>query len=216
MKISMINGSPKAGNSISGLLLEYLMPFMEGNEVAIYDVCKADFSVIQFSQILSSEVLIFAFPLYVDSINSCLLRFLAALENRGFRNDNIVVYCMINNGFYEGWQNRVAAEIMQNWCKAAGLTYGQTLGIGAGEMLPFLNDVPLGHGPNKNLGIALQEFSRNIVSLNPAEDLFISPNLPRFFWKIASTFSFWYPQAKKNGVKRRRLKEKADCRKSAH
>lgn len=211
MKISIINGSPKASKSISQLLIEYLIPFIGGNETAIYNVCKMELSEMQFSQIQNTDVLVFAFPLYIDSINSRLLRFLAELENRGFRKNNIAVYCMINNGFYEGRQNRTAAEIMKNWCRAAGLTYGQTLGIGAGEMLPFLKNIPLGQGSNKNIGAALQELSRNIVSLHPGEDLFISPNVPRFLWKIASSYGFWYPKAKKNGLNRKRLKEKPGC-----
>lgn len=210
MKICIINGSPKAGKSTSELLIEYLIPFIKRNEVVTYNVCKTNFSETQFAQIQSSEVLIFVFPLYIDSINSYLLRFLIELEKRGFNNRNINIYCIINNGFYEGWQNHVAADIMKNWCKSSGLTYGQTLGIGAGEMLPFFKDVPLGHGPNKSLGIALQELSRNILSLNQGEDLLISPNWPRFFWKIASSFGFWYPRAKKNGLKR--LKDKVKTR----
>ena len=102
MKICIINGSPKTGKSISELLIGYLMQFIKGNEVVTYNICKTGFSKIQFSQIQNSDVLIFAFPLYIDSINSCLLRFLAWLEKRGFENNNIVVYCIINNGFYEG------------------------------------------------------------------------------------------------------------------
>ncbi len=210
MKICIINGSPKAIKSTSELLIGYLMPFIKGNEIITYNVCKMDFSKALFSKIQSSEVLIFAFPLYIDSIHSQLLRFLIELQKRGFRNKNINVYCIINNGFYEGRQNHVAADIMQNWCKATGLTYGQTLGTGAGEMLPFLKDVPLGHGPNKNIGIALQKLSQNILSLNKGENVFISPNWPRFLWKIAASLCFWYPRAKKNGLKRKELKDKAN------
>lgn len=69
MKICIINGSPKKSKSVSELLIEYLMPFVKGNEVVTYNVCRTDFSKTQFSQIQSSEVLIFVFPLYVDSIN---------------------------------------------------------------------------------------------------------------------------------------------------
>lgn len=210
MKICIINGSPKESKSTSELLIGYLMPFIKGNEIITYNVCKTDFSKTQFSQIQSSEVLIFAFPLYIDSINSLLLRFLIELQKREFRNKNINVYCIINNGFYEGRQNHVAADIMKNWCKAAGLIYGQTLGVGAGEMLPFLKDIPLGYGPNKNIGIALQKLSQNILSLNQGEDLFIAPNWPRFLWKIQASLCFWYPRAKKNGLKREELKDKAD------
>ena len=210
MKICIINGSPKESKSTSELLIGYLMPFIKGNEIITYNVCKTDFSKTQFSQIQSSEVLIFAFPLYIDSINSLLLRFLIELQKREFRNKNINVYCIINNGFYEGRQNHVAADIMKNWCKAAGLIYGQTLGVGAGEMLPFLKDIPLGYGPNKNIGIALQKLSQNILSLNQGEDLFIAPNWPRFLWKIQASLCFWYPRAKKNGLKREELKDKAN------
>ncbi len=209
MKICIINGSPKESKSTSELLIGYLMPFIKGNEIITYNVCKTDFSKTQFSQIQSSEVLIFAFPLYIDSINSLLLRFLIELQKREFRNKNINVYCIINNGFYEGRQNHVAADIMKNWCKAAGLIYGQTLGVGAGEMLPFLKDIPLGYGPNKNIGIALQKLSQNILSLTQGEDLFIAPNWPRFLWKIQASLCFWYPRAKKNGLKRKELKDKA-------
>ncbi|MCI9371766.1 MAG: hypothetical protein HFH65_16050, partial [Lachnospiraceae bacterium] len=62
MKICIINGSPKESKSTSELLIGYLMPFIKGNEIITYNVCKTDFSKTQFSQIQSSEVLIFAFP----------------------------------------------------------------------------------------------------------------------------------------------------------
>ena len=102
MKICIMNGSPKTAESTSDLLIEYLTSFLKGNEVVTYNVCKTDFSQAQFSQIQSSNVLIFAFPLYIDSVNSGLLRFLIEFENRGFSNKNTTVNCIINNGFYEG------------------------------------------------------------------------------------------------------------------
>lgn len=77
-------------------------------------------------------------------------------------------------------------------------------------MLPFFKDIPLGHGPNKNIGIALQKRSQNILSFNQEEDLFITPNWLRFLWKIQASLCFWYPCAKKNGLKREELKKKAD------
>lgn len=208
MKICIINGSPKKSKSTSELLIEYLIPFIKGNEITTYNLCNADFSETQFSQIQDSEILIFAFSLYIDSIHSQLLKFLIELEKRGFCNKKINVYCIINNGFFEGKQNHIAADIIKNWCKAVGLTYSQALGIGAGEMLPFLRDIPLGHGPNKNMGKAFHELSRNILSLNKGENLFISPNFPRFLWKISASLYLWYPRAKRNGVKRRKLKDK--------
>lgn len=81
---------------------------------------------------------------------------------------------------------------------------------GKNKMLPFFKDIPLGHGPNKNIGIALQKLSQNILSLNQGEDLFISPDWPRFLWKIQASLCFWYPRAKKNGLKKKELKNKTD------
>ena len=208
MKVSFINGSPKLGTSTSELMITYLTPFIKENEISIYNIRKMDLSEMQFGEITRSEVLIFAFPLYVDSIPSHLLRFLVELERRGFPNKNIIVYSIINNGFFEGKQNHIASNQMKNWCKSVGLTWGQTIGVGAGEMLPYLKNISLGQGPNKNIGRAVQELDDNIMSKNTAKDLFVSPNWPRFLWKIQSSLYFWYPRGKKNGVKRSRLKEK--------
>ena len=77
-------------------------------------------------------------------------------------------------------------------------------------LFQIFKDVPLGHGPNKNVGIALHKLSQNILSLNQGEDLFISPNWPRFLWKIQASLCFWYPRAKKNRLKRKELKYKAN------
>ena len=73
MKICIINGSPKAGESTSELLIGYLMSFIKENEVITYNVREMFFSNTQFSLIQHSYVLIFVFPLYIDSINSELL-----------------------------------------------------------------------------------------------------------------------------------------------
>lgn len=60
--------------------------------------------------------------------------------------------------------------------------------------MPFLQDIPLGHGPNKNMGKAFDELARNIVALESGGDLFVSPNFPRFLWKICPSFFYWYPR----------------------
>ena len=102
MNICILNGSPKSSKSTSELLIEYLMSFTGENETVTYNVCKSNLSEEQFSRIQSSDALVFVFPLYIDGINSQLLRFLIELEKRGFNNKSIGVYCIINNGFYEG------------------------------------------------------------------------------------------------------------------
>ncbi len=207
MRISIINGSPKLRESTSGLMIELLTPLISENEIVVYRINQGNLTERQFADIKNSDVLIFAFPLYVDSIPAHLLHLLIELEERNFFNPNTMVYCIVNNGFFEGNQNHVAVSQMKNWCKATGLTWGQAVGVGAGEMLPFLKDIPLGHGPNKNIGMACRELACNIMAFSSGEDLFISPNWPRFLWRIQASLSVWYPRAKKNGLKRKNLFE---------
>lgn len=110
MKISIINGSPKGGKSTSELMIGYLTAGMSDYDVKIYNICKTILSEEQYTNIKNSDVLIFAFPLYIDSIPSHLLRFLVELEEQTFQRKDIMVYCIVNNGFYEGKQNRIVIE----------------------------------------------------------------------------------------------------------
>lgn len=207
MRISIINGSPKVGASTSGLLIEYLIPLICGNEIMNYNINKADLTEIQIDKIKNSDALVFVFPLYIDSIPAHLLRLLIEFEKQKFSNKNTMVYCIVNNGFFEGKQNHIAIDQMKNWCNDVGLTWGQGIGIGAGEMLPFIKDIPLGHGPNKNIGKVFKELACNITALDSGKDLLISPNWSRFLWKIQASLFVWYPRAKKNGLKRHDLFE---------
>lgn len=210
MKISIINGSPKLGKSTSALLIDYLTPMLEGNDIHIYHLHKEALNDCQLADIANSDTLIFAFPLYVDSLPSHLLRTLIDLAKQDFSKKKPIVYCIVNNGFYEGRQNHLAIEQMKIWCQHTHLTWGQAIGAGAGEMLPYISFVPLGHGPNKNLGQALTTLSQNIQSAQSGPDLFISPNYPRFLWKMNASMFVWHPRAKANGLKRKALYQQAD------
>ena len=200
MTITIINGSPKPRESTSELLIKYLVPFINKNEIVTYN--KPYLTDKQFEEINKSNVLIFVFPLYIDSIPTNLLQLLIKFEKRTLFSNDTMVYCIINNGFFEGKQNHVAFDQMKNWCKSVDLIWGQAIGLGAGEMLPFLKDIPLGHGPNKNIGKAFKELACNITSLSSGKDIFISPNWSRFLWKIQASLFVWYPRAKKNGLKK--------------
>lgn len=201
MKISIINGSPKLGNSTSQLIIEYLIPLIDSNNtLVVFDTNRTAFTENRFTNIEDSNAIVFVFPLYIDSIPAHLLKLLIALEKRQFKNSETMVYCIINNGFFEGTQNQIALGQMKIWCDAVNLSWGQGVGLGAGEMLPFLKDIPLGHGPNKNIGKALKALADNILAQKSGSELFVSPNWPRFLWRVQSSLFVWYPRAKANGL----------------
>lgn len=206
MKIAMINGSPKPGKSNSAIMLKTLDPLLStGNEITYYNINKRPLTIEQYCELCRMDTLIIAFPLYVDGIPSHLFRMLVALEEfmKVEREQEIYVYAIINNGFFEGRQNHIALEILRNWCLRSGLHFGQGLGQGAGEMMGFLEKVPLGQGPLKNLGKAMESLSHNIHSRSVGESMLFSPNFPRFAWRFSATHSFWNATAKKNGLKKK-------------
>ena len=143
-----------------------------------------------------------AFPLYVDGVPSHLLRCLLKLEEsfNKIKEKDIKVYALVNCGFYEGKQNKLAIEIIENWCEKCGLKWGQGLGIGAGPLLHSVKSGPAEHGPKKNLGKALNIISNNILNKISDNNLFITANFPRFAYKFAAEMG-WKKSIKANKLR---------------
>lgn len=211
MKIAMINGSPKIGKSNSGFFLKILEPMISaGHEISHFNINKKPLAHEQYSELCRMDTLIFAFPLYIDAIPTHLFKMLIVLEEylETEPEKEIYVYAIINNGFYEGQQNRIAIEILQNWCLRSGLHFGQGIGQGAGEMMNFIEKVPLGHGPLKNLGKAMESLANSINSRTDGETMLFSPNYPRLGWKLMGTYFFWNAMAKKNGLRKKDIMQR--------
>lgn len=214
MNIVFINASPKGKNSNSCYFLELLQNSLtkdSSNDITIkqYTITspysEADF----YTDIANSQAIVFAFPLYVDSLPSNVLSFLRKMEEVLKSSPcSATIYAIVNCGFYEGKQNELGIEILKNWCSRVSLPFGQAIGIGSGEMLGSLRTMPLEEGPNKNLGIAIQKFSHTIVQQTTGETIYVIPSyFPRFFF-IKAANHFWVKRAKKNNLKKRDLYRK--------
>ncbi len=207
MKTALINGSPKAKNSASEYVLKALRPLLPNeHEIVEYNFRKSTLSDYDLGQIAECDILVFAFPLYVDGIPSQLVNCLYQLETfiNAKPTKKSTVYCLVNSGFYEGHQNAIALEIMKNWCEKARINWGQGVGIGGGGMLSRLVGIPDGQGPKKNLLIVLRAIANSISTGTTADDLYISPNFPRFAYKLGAEMG-WLQQGKANGLKRKDL-----------
>ena len=209
MKISIINGSPKAIKSNSEILGNYLSSLLKENEIKKYYSISFRLNDENKNEIYNSDVLIFLFPLYVDGIPSNLLKLFVEFEKEKVVNPATRVYCIVNNGFYEGKQNRLAILQMKNWCEKVNARWGQGIGVGAGELLPYLKKSPLGQGPLKNLGKVLDEFSANIRTLKSDEDIYINPNWLKSLYFFQGTIS-WILKGRKNNLRVRELFRKSN------
>lgn len=209
MKISIINGSPKAGRSNSEILGNYLLSLLKDNEIRKYYSISVRLDDKIKNEIYNSDVLIFLFPLYVDGIPSNLLKLLVEFEKEKVVNPATRVYCVVNNGFYEGKQNRLAILQIKNWCEKVKARWGQGIGVGAGELLPYLKKCKLEQGPLKNLGKALEKFSINILTLKNDKDIYINPNWLRSLYFFQGSIS-WILKGRKNNLRVRELFRKSN------
>ena len=209
MKISIINGSPKAIKSNSEILGNYLSSLLKENEIKKYYSISFRLNDENKNEIYNSDVLIFLFPLYVDCIPSNLLKLFVEFEEEKVVNPATRVYCIVNNGFYEGKQNRLAILQIKNWCEKVNARWGQGIGVGAGELLPHLKKYPLGQGPLKNLGKVLNKFSANVLTLKSDEDIYINPNWLKSLYFFQATIS-WILKCKKNNLRVRELFRKSN------
>ena len=207
MKITIINGGPKTVKSNSEILGNYLFPLLKENNIKKYYSISFQLNDKTKNEIYNSDVLIFIFPLYVDGIPSNLLKLLVKFEKENVVRPETKIYCIVNNGFYEGKQNFLALLHMKNWCKKVNAKWGQGIGIGSGELLPYLKKFKLGQGPLKNLEKILNRLSRNILTLNSDKNIYINPNWPKILYFIQGSIS-WILKARKNNLKIRELFKK--------
>ncbi|MNP52975.1 hypothetical protein D3C76_1474050 [compost metagenome] len=71
-------------------------------------------------------------------------------------------------------------------------------------MLESLKSIPIGKGPKKNIGKAINYLADNINNFKASENMYISPNFPRFIYMFLADRS-WEGQAKENGLKKKNL-----------
>lgn len=207
LRAAFINGSPKFKESASKCLLEDLKKYTGGLDISELELHTAKLKEAEEEILLKSDVLVFAFPLYVDGVPSHVLHYLTRLEQLFQENNNITVYAIVNSGFYEAHQNQYAIQIMKNWCAKAKLHWGQGVGIGGGGMLLSIRSVPPEAGPKKKLTVVLQQLARNIEEKKESQDCYVTPGFPRFLYKLSADLG-WGQAIKANGLKPKDLNRK--------
>ena len=129
---TLICGSPKFKNSNSDYFLKIISSKLQ--EYDYYSLKNIKYDSI-LESIYKNDVIVFAFPLYVDSPTSITLSFLDYVIDNNINLKRKLVYVVINCGFREGKQNITAVNIMKRWCDKVGAVYASSIMIGAGEIV---------------------------------------------------------------------------------
>ena len=205
MKICMINGSPKTGESNSGIILDKLNKLLkEKNEVKIYSHNFEHFTGETYKEIILMDVIVLAFPLYGDSIPSYTLKMLVELEKtiKQERANKLILYSIVNNGFYEGKQNHVVFEILRHWCEHSGVQFGGGIGQGSGELLGVMKNNPLTKILFYKLYRSLVLLEKKIELKEPFEVILLNPYFPRSLYMMSGKLYFQF-RAYRNGLSKK-------------
>lgn len=203
--LCFINGSPRKERSGSSYLISELVKLLDNNvktnEYFISDLIKNK-SLLE--EVISYDKILFASPLYADCFPSTMLEFMAEFETfiKGKDIKKIDIYCIVNCGFLEGTQNRIALDIVKNYCIKLNFNWRLGIGIGGGEFMVGSKSMPLNSRMKKNVYNAFLVLKEDIENTSNTQinDILVNASMPKFIFKLAANLG-WKSMGKKNNLK---------------
>jgi hypothetical protein len=144
IRATLLVGSPRGSRSTSNSLGTYLVEKLNQNGVATEKVyiCQCLGSDEKRAALLQlvdkSDLIILAFPLYVDSLHSQVVETLELIaeHQKGKREpDKKCFVAIANSGFPEAKHNNTALAVCRIFAKQIGFTWSGGLAMGGGEMI---------------------------------------------------------------------------------
>jgi multimeric flavodoxin WrbA len=188
--LCFINGSPRKEKSGSSYLLSELVNLLDKNiKTKEYYIGNIMNDKTLLEEIICYDKIIFASPLYVDCFPNTMLEFMAIFEDfiKDKNNLKIDMYCLVNCGFLESTQNRIAINIMKIYCKRLNFNWRFELGIGGGEFMTGSKSMPLNSFMKKPIYNAFLALKEDIEtnSNTPINNILVNPKIPTFIYKLA-------------------------------
>ncbi|MCW3999916.1 MAG: NAD(P)H-dependent oxidoreductase [Candidatus Bathyarchaeota archaeon] len=208
-KALLFIGSPHGFNSSSNSLGTYLLDKLQSGgyetskihaQAAIHNKEK---QAEMLSQVADSDILILAFPLYVDSLPAGLILALEKIaEDRknGAAAKHTRVLAIVNNGFPDAKQNATAIAICKQFANEVGYEWAGGLTMGAGAMI---NGMPLEKAPmikniKKSLDLTAKSLLEGSTVPEEAMQLMAKPVMPNFIMTRIANMG-WKNMAKPYG-----------------
>ncbi len=206
--IVFINGSPKVKKSGSEYFLERIESQLNlsNNNIKILKINIKDRSNKKesFKLIKDSDVIVIASPLYVDTLPSTVIEYLEEFHDwvnmNGYEVNKINLYGVLNCGFYEGEQTKIAIRVLKNYCNSLGIKWYGGVGIGAGEFFSGSPNIPWQAKIKEDARLALDSIKDSILKKEYIKkDMFVTAKLNKRIFLLAGSYG-WIYQGIKNRV----------------
>ena len=217
-KVLLLIGSPKGEKSTSASLGNYLVSKLEGfgmifEKAFIHRLVNREEKIQKlFRMIDSADLIILAFPLYVDSLPAPVIKAMELIKeekdtSKSKKSQKFIAIC--NSGFPEASQSTVALQICRIFSNDCGFVWKGGVALGGGAAI---NGIPLqkrgGMVRNVIKGLDILAYALKDGKDIPQEaiDLFSKKFIPSSLYKTFGNFG-WKLQARKYGAKKK-LKDK--------
>lgn len=208
--IVLLIGSPAAAKSTSFALGAYLLRRMQaagkrGVTMMSEALLSSPAAMAEAAEtIATSELLVVAFPLYVDHLPAPLIQVLEELQPHLEQRAAPRLAVIVNCGFPENIHNRPAVEIMQHFARRCGMAWAGALTFGQGGFVGGRDPERLG-GMGRHLRQALDEAATALAAgreIPPAAVERMARRLmPNWFYTYMANRN-WRHKAKENGARR--------------
>ncbi len=209
----LLVGSPRTKKSTSASLGGYLFEQLnargvETQTIQIYtSINSQERMQAMYEAIDKADLLVLAFPLYVDSLPAPVIATLEKIaKHRKDKDSSPIRFSAIANcGFPEANHNDTALAITSEFARQNGLAWMGGLALGAGEGIVHgtpLNELDGRAIPLKGaLDLAAESLANGQPIPQSARDLLAKPVIPNWMYTFMGKFG-WEQQAKGYGVKK--------------
>jgi multimeric flavodoxin WrbA len=202
----LLVGSPRTRKSTSNSLGTYLFEQLGAQNIQteiIYihtSLNSKDRMKALLEAVDAADLVLLAFPLYVDSLPAPVIRTLEHIAaHRASQTTHKLFAAIANCGFPEAHHNATALAICANFARQAGLTWGGSLALGAGQGMVRgmpINElggrvIPL----KRALNLAAEALAQGKAIPQAAQDILAKPFIPGWLYRLSGIYG-WQQQAK--------------------
>jgi len=215
----LLIGSPKGKNSVSRAIGGHLLRKLEAagmstDEMTVLTALQTTENLHRMHKAIdAADLVLVAFPLYVDQLPAPLIQLLELVADRRKGKPGVPpsagplvqkLAAIVQSGFPETRQNQPAVDIMRQFAKEAGFEWAGGLAMGMGGALGG-NRLEKAGGMVRNVVQALDLAAASLAGGGNIPDeavgLMARPPMPRWVYSLAANWGF-RREIRKHGVRR--------------